>query len=193
LAVPESFEGERVIVRWMRDEDAAPLFRVIAEARAHLDPWLRWAESHRTMDDTVAWVRQVRAECIARTSFPMGIFAKDSGAVLGGTGLMPKDWKIPSFEIGYWVRRDSEGKGFVSEAVRLLTTFAFDGLGAQRVQIRCQDTNVRSKRVAERLGFVFEGCLRNAGLDAAGAPCNNLFYAMTPEDWVVVRQRWSGR
>jgi len=49
----------------------------------------------------------------------------------------------------------------VTEAVERISRFAFEELGANRVEIRCDPENVRSRAVAERLNFELEGILRN--------------------------------
>jgi RimJ/RimL family protein N-acetyltransferase len=101
---------------------------------------------------------------------------------VGATGLHRMDWSVPRFEIGYWIRRSFEGKGYVSEAVRALTRLAFEALGAERVEIHCGHRNLHSQRVAERCGFVLEGRLRNHRREATGELRDTLVYALLPSD-----------
>ena len=75
----------------------------------------------------------------------------------------------------------------MQETVRLLTRLAFDDLQANRVEIRMDTRNVRSQRVPERLGFVFEGTLRRAGeLDESGRPADRHVYALIREDFELL-------
>ena len=106
---------------------------------------------------------------------------------MGGSGLHPRDWSVPSFEIGYWLRQASEGYGYVTEAVKLLTDYAFATYGAQRVFIRCGARNTCSAAVPERLGFRREAHLRNDSLAYDGVLRDTLIYALTPDD-----ARWPG-
>jgi RimJ/RimL family protein N-acetyltransferase len=53
------------------------------------------------------------------------------------------------------------GQGYITEAVEGITNFAIHELQANRIEIRCDTRNVRSARVAERLGFTKEGILRS--------------------------------
>ena len=87
------------------------------------------------------------------------------------------DWSVPRFEIGYWRRSGEQGRGVVSEAVRALARFAFDQLGARRVEIRMSSDNARSRAVAERCGFTLEGVLRQDSLDVRGRPRDTVVYA----------------
>jgi RimJ/RimL family protein N-acetyltransferase len=116
-----------------------------------------------------------------RTDLPLFIFARAAdggcGRLLGGTGLHRVDWSVPRFEIGYWRRSGEQGHGWITEAVRTLARFAFDQLGARRVEIRMSSDNVKSRAVAERCGFTLEGVLRQDSLDVHGLPRDTAVYA----------------
>jgi RimJ/RimL family protein N-acetyltransferase len=183
LLIPmfEELRGERVIVRPYREEDAAALQEAVAESREHIRPWLPFADDHQTVEDSVIWINEQRAKWILRQSMNCAIVDAETGRYLGGTGLHPRDWRIPAFEIGYWLRVSAEGRGYMSEAVRLLTDFAFDKLGANRIEIQCDERNERSANVARRLGYRQEGLLRNE-FAAPDGPSNTLIFSMIPED-----------
>jgi ribosomal-protein-serine acetyltransferase len=65
----------------------------------------------------------------------------------------------------------------MTEAVALLTDFAFTRLGATRIMMRIDERNHRSLAVAERVGFVREGCLRNSEQAAEGRLRNMVIMA----------------
>ncbi len=69
----------------------------------------------------------------------------------------------------------------MTEAVLGITAFAFDALGARRVEIRCDSRNLPSARVAERAGFLLEGELHNNEVSTDGEPRDTLIFALTPE------------
>ncbi len=92
-------------------------------------------------------------------------------------------------EIGYWIRKSDEGKGYVTESVRLLTSYAFERLKANRVFIRCSTRNHRSEAVARRAGFVYEGTLRNSILDADGKLHDTVMFSLIPSEWAVLGAR----
>lgn len=183
LDLPERLEGERVVVRTFADEDAAAFHQAIRESVEHIRPWLPWYAAHQTVEDTLEFIRRTRADFLVRDNFPFGVFDRDDGRPLGGVGLGPREWKVPSFEIGYWLRRTAEGQGFIQEAVRMVTAFAFEKLGAERVMIRCDARNLRSQKVAERLGYVREGCLRRQEVDTSGAFADMVYYSMLSEEY----------
>ena len=64
----------------------------------------------------------------------------------------------------------------------MLVDLAFGPLVARRVDLRCDARNRPSRRVAERVGFILEGHLRNAFLAPDGQPADELVFALTPDD-----------
>jgi RimJ/RimL family protein N-acetyltransferase len=125
-----------------------------------------------------------------REELTVGIFDRANGRLLGGSGLTRIDWNIRRFEIGYWLRESEVGQGYVTEAVQVLTRFAFEQLQANRVQIRMNPRNARSRAVPERLGFIYEGCLRNEFPDAQGNASDTDVFALLPDDYQ--RLNWPG-
>ncbi|MGH2448390.1 MAG: GNAT family N-acetyltransferase [Chloroflexota bacterium] len=183
LDLPEQLVGERVIVRPMRDEDAEGMFEAVQESVDRIRPWMIWSDQYHQPSDALAYIRRCRGNWVTREDIPLGIFERETGRFLGGTGLHPRNWSVPYFEIGYWVRSSAEGHGFVTDAVKLILRYAFEGLGANRVLIRCNSLNKRSIAIPERLGFVAEGILRNVERDTSGSLADMRFYAMTPADY----------
>ena len=110
----------------------------------------------------------------------MHLWLKGTETLVGSSGLHRIDWAVPKFEIGYWCRTGMTGRGYVTEAVRGIAAFAFDVLGAQRVEIRCDPLNRPSARVAELAGFNLEGELRNDARGTDGTLRNTLVFSAVP-------------
>jgi RimJ/RimL family protein N-acetyltransferase len=183
IDIPEQLDGPRVSVRPYRSEDAPAVWEAIEESRAHLAPWMPWVHDHRSVDDVRAFIARARARWLLREDLTVGIFERVGGRYLGGSGLHRMDWSLRTFEIGYWIRHTAEGQGFIREAVQLLTRLAFDTLDANRVEIRMDPRNLRSRGVAEGLGYVLEGTLRRCAADVAGRPADRHVFALTPEEY----------
>ena len=84
--------------------------------------------------------------------------------------------------LGYWIDKDSLGKGHATRAVRLVLRFAFEHAGLHRVQPAIIPRNTRSVRVAEKAGFRLEGrALRYLKIN--GTWEDHDVYALTAEDW----------
>jgi [ribosomal protein S5]-alanine N-acetyltransferase len=84
--------------------------------------------------------------------------------------------------LGYWIDHRAGGRGHAARAVRLALGFAFEQAGLHRVQPAIIPRNVRSVRVAERVGFRLEGrALRYLKIN--GVWEDHDIYALTAEDW----------
>lgn len=181
--LPEFLEGDRIILRCPKAGDGAVVFEAVDESRDTIYPWLPWTDKHDTPNDSEEFARRAAIRWMTREDLTMAIWHKESGRYLGGTGLHRINWETPSFEIGYWIRKSEEGKGYITEAVRVLAKFVFEELHAQRLFIRCSHENMRSRAVPSRLGFVCEGTMRNEIRLADGKLSDIVVYSMTPEDW----------
>jgi len=66
------------------------------------------------------------------------------------------------YEIGYRVfRPENRGKGYTSEAFRIFVSYFFALKPLERLQVCVAEENIPSLRVAEKIGFKYEGTLRN--------------------------------
>jgi ribosomal-protein-serine acetyltransferase len=181
--LPDELVGERVVVRQYRSGDGAALFEAVEESREHLQPWMPWEANHKSVADSEAIVRRGAANWLSREDLMAGVWERATGRYLGGSGLHRMKWEVPSFEIGYWLRRSATGQGYMTEAVTLLTTMAFETLNANRVFIGCAVENERSAAIPRRLGFVLEATLRNHARDGDGVLHDHYIFAMTPQDY----------
>ncbi len=184
---PESFETQRLLIRSPLPGDGPELHAGVNESLGELTPWMPWPKEHRTVEDSEASVRRARARFVAREDLMLLLLLKGTETLVGSSGLHRIDWDVPKFEIGYWCRTRFAGQGYVTEAVRGITAFAFEALGARRLEIRCDSRNLPSARVAERAGFRLEGELRNNELDTGGHLRDTLVYAMIPEEYEAAK------
>lgn len=190
IPIPDVILADHVMLRPLELSDAPRLLEALVESRPKLDPWLEWPRNYAT----VAAVRDLcvrrAAQRLLREDLMVGIFARADGQFLGGTGLHNPDWRVRSFEIGYWLRTSAVGHGYMQEAVRLLTVLAFERLSARRVAIHCDPANSRSRRVAESAGYVLEGRLRNETMTPQGELRDTLVYALIPDDYERLAALW---
>lgn len=182
IPVFEELRGERVLVRPYHVSDAEALKEAVDESREHIRPWLPFADEHQNVEATRDWIIHQEAAWLLRESLGCGVWEIASNRFLGGVGIHPRDWEIGYFEIGYWLRASAESHGYMTEAAQLLTNFAIDTLKAQRVEIRCDERNLRSASVARRLGYKQEARLRNHSLSPLGELRNTLIFALIAED-----------
>lgn len=188
--LPSELLGERVLVRPYRAGDGLAVFEAVQESREHLRRWMPWVSAHQQVEDSETFARRAAVQWMSREDLVVGIWDRESSRYLGSSGLHPKDWDVPAFEVGYWLRCSAEGHGYVSETVRLLTQLAFETLGANRLILRCDARNERSAAVARRLGFLQEGTFRSDSRDPTGALRDVLSFSLIPDDYEKLRKDW---
>jgi ribosomal-protein-serine acetyltransferase len=180
---PDTIETERMVLRAPRPGDGPALHAGVIESLEELRPWMPWAQEAPTLEMEEEVVRRAHADFMARTDLMLLLFHKQTGTLIGGSGLHRILWDVPLFEIGYWLRTPYSGQGYMTEAVVGLTSFAFDTLHARRVEIQCDERNVRSAAVARRASFMLEGILRNHRRDHVnGELRNTMIFAQTRDD-----------
>lgn len=183
--VPDQIETERLILRPPRPGDGAVVNAAIHESLAELRPWMPWAMAENRVEDSEIFARRAAADYLMRHALPLLIFRKDDGKYIGGAGMHSIDWDIPHFELGYWVRTSEVGKGYAVEAVNAEVKLAFEVLGAERCEIRCDGDNARSAAVARRAGFTQEAHLRHDRRNTSGQLTDSLIFGLIRADWLA--------
>lgn len=147
----------RVLLRPWEPADVPELCAMIARNQDHLLPWMPWARTLRSVDQQLAWVLEQRGRFDRSEDYTLGAFLHD-GTPIGSTGLHPR-LSPAGLEIGYWIDREHQGQGYVTEWCAALCRVAIEVLGAPLVEIHHAPANLRSATVAQRLGFRQEATL----------------------------------
>lgn len=178
--MPLQLETERLILRAPHQTgDGKIVNQAIRDSFNELKAWLPFAQELPIVEETEINLRNAHINFLKRESFRFLIFDKASNNFIGITSLQRIDWTIPKCEIGYWVNTKFRGNGYMTEAVKKLATFGLHNIKFRRIEIRCESTNLKSRAIPEKLGFVFEGTLRNDDLSADGSKLTDTcFYSI---------------
>jgi ribosomal-protein-alanine N-acetyltransferase len=185
LDIPSHFESERLHIRCYRAGDG-PLY--FAVSRRNSDHLKRYESDNvimqiRSEEDAEITVRDLAADWIARNSFFLGAFDKHDKHFVAQIYIGPVNWDLPEFQVGFFVDKDHEGQGFVTEAVRATIKFIFHYLKASRVGAQCDESNTRSIRVLERCGMTREGLIRENKRNADGSISGTLHYGLLKQEF----------
>lgn len=155
--VPRRIETERLVLRRYEPADVNEMSRVIIDSRHYLARWMPWARDEPiSQDDRSELVATFMSEYDDSIDFVMGIFLRDSGGYVGGTGLHTR-LGAGILEIGYWIAADRQRNGYVTEAAIALTQVGLDFADAERIEIHHVPRNLNSRAIPERLGYTYEG------------------------------------
>ena len=147
-------------LRLVEERHTEELFALVDRNRAYLREWLPWLDATTTVEDEKTFVRSSLEGFAKGTTIEFAIW--HLGRISGGIGLHFIDEVNRSGEIGYWVSEDHQGKGLVTRACVAVLDHAFDNLDLNRVVIRVDVGNTRSRAIPERLGFTQEGITRQS-------------------------------
>lgn len=167
-------------LKLLEPRHAGALYALIDRNRAHLMPWLPWAGTTRSDKDAEAFIRRALEQFGRNDGFHAGIW--HAGELVGTVGLHYLDWTARRTEIGYWLAEDAQNKGIVTRVITYLCRSFFSEYGLNRIEIRCDPANTRSRAVPERLGFTQEGILRQVST-LNGRPSDHVVYSLLEHEW----------
>jgi len=148
------------VIRRVRDEDAEELFALTVNNRSYLREWLPWLDHVKTVNDTHDFISHVLSSQEAGEVIVYMI--RDSNKIVGVCGFNKIDHNEKAVYIGYWLAESSQGKGLITQACKELEKIAFEDLGATTTIIRVAEMNLKSRAVAERLGYRETGIIKDA-------------------------------
>lgn len=184
---PVELVGRAVRLRPMRRDDAELLF----EAASDPDLW-KWTlvTAMETRADLDAYLESAFAAWDRGTDLPFVIEHLESGRCAGSTRYLDIRPAHKALEIGWtWVTRDFQRTRVNTECKYLLLKHAFETLGANRVQLKTDALNERSRNAILRLGARFEGILRAHSITDTGRVRDTAYYGIIREEWPDVKRR----
>ena len=149
-----------VELRQIGRNDAVELTELIDRNRPYLKEWLPWLNNSASLIDTARFIGRSIEQAEDKNGLTLGI--RCDGKLAGIIGQHYVDSLNRRTEIGYWIDAEHQGRGIVTRATACLTDYAFREQDCNRVILHCAVGNLKSRAVAERLGFVKEGILREA-------------------------------
>lgn len=183
--IPSRIETERLYLRCYAEGDGRWYYPMSLQNRAHLSRYesdnpVMAIKSEREAEEVV---RSFALQWAERRNFFLGAFDRISNEFVAQVHVGLVSWELPEFQIGYFVDKAHEGHGYVTEAVRAALHFVFQHLRALRVRLECDDTNVRSMRVAERCGMVREAHLRQNKTNRDGTLSGTMIYGLLKSEF----------
>jgi RimJ/RimL family protein N-acetyltransferase len=150
-APPEWIDLGDIVVRHWVPGDLTARLEALTKSHSAIHPWMEWLSEPATLEQQRAFGRFAAGWPDADGGFNYGIF-DGSGAVVGAIGLHDRV-RRGVLEIGYWGHIEYAGRGFITRSASRLTDIALALPGIERVEIHCDEANVRSAAVARRLNY----------------------------------------
>jgi ribosomal-protein-alanine N-acetyltransferase len=180
---PVVLTGPRVTLREFRSDDLDASLTVVGDPE--VTHWLSF--DTKTRDEQAERLAQdvERAKQDPRPDYYLAI-ANDDDLLIGFVriGLLAHQ----AGELGYAIRRQDWGKGYASEASKLMLDLGFDTLRLHRIQAACGPDNLASQRLLARIGMIPEGRIRDH-VYTNGGWRDSLLYSVLQPDWRGIGSR----
>ena len=147
------FETERLIIRPFRDGDAAALYENHQDSEVQ-----RWFPNECYADpEEAADAIRFYVDCVNNRHLPfvLGVESKETGDLIGDTGVSEVDGKPDEAEIGYCIGAKYRGKGYASELLSAISDFVVSRFGIRVIYGRVVHGNAASAKVLEKNGYRF--------------------------------------
>lgn len=151
---------KHITLKELELSDVLPVFTAIDNGRTYLSEWLPFVEKTKDAGFTLDFVESYLNS--DRKDLTFAIYVEDEFA--GLIGLKDSDLLNRKTEIGYWLSAQFQHRGIMTKSCFKLMEYCFDVLKLNRIQLKAGVGNNKSRAVAERLGFRFEGIEREGEL-----------------------------
>ncbi|WP_075618512.1 GNAT family N-acetyltransferase [Paenisporosarcina indica] len=161
-------------------KDAERVFELTSNSRDYLREWLPWVDMTIENEDTVGFIKMCLRGFAENKSLNAVILYK--GDLVGVAGFNNLNWSNKTAYIGYWLGEEYQGNGIMTRVAKALTDYALTELSLNKVEIRAAVENKKSRSIPERLGFVNEGCIRQAEW-LSDHYVDHVVYGMLADEW----------
>lgn len=184
-------ENKRALLRPLQESDIA-LLRPLSLADPDLFKFMSIRIS--TDEELKEFIAQGLSDRLDGKSIPFIITDKGTGSIAGSTRYGNLDVRHKKVEIGWtWIAKQFHHTGLNKAMKYLMLEYAFETLDMNRVEIKTNELNNRSRRAIESIGGQFEGVLRNHMINYDGTVRNTVYYSILKEEWPDIKENIFGR
>lgn len=154
--------GKEIFIRFLDELDAEALSELQIRNRDFFQDYSILREDNYY---TIEWQRESLSNCLKQREnddkYSFGIFIKDTEKLIGDISLFKIErGPVECCMVGYALDKQFNGKGYMTEAIRLVVGFAFNELSLHRIEAGAMPHNIGSITVLEKAGFCKEGISR---------------------------------
>ena len=171
---------DRLILRPWKETDADCLYEYAKDPA--VGPIAGWPP-HKSVEESLDVIRNVLngEECYA-------ICEKGSNEAIGAIELLLNGHTMRTnrddeCELGYWLGKPFWGRGYMSEVAREIIRHGFEDIGMNTIWSGYYEGNQKSKRVQEKVGFIYHHTCKNVSVPLMNAVRDEHINVLTKEHW----------
>ena len=178
-------QDARVLLRPFRPEDIAELATIAMDKEI----WRYMVTCISNAQELEAWVQTVTEGYRQGSRYTFMIEDKATGQLAGSTSYGNISEPDKRLEIGWtWLSREYRESGLNRHCKFLLLRYAFEELQMERVELKGDALNTRSRRAMLKIGATEEGTLRSHTLMHDGRRRDTVYYSILRTEWPHIRQ-----
>lgn len=152
---------QHAVARRFRENEGEAFYELLDNNRSRIEDLVsNTAGGLSTKEECEAFIRQKFAAWLLQKEYAFGVWHNVSAKAIGYVELFNIDWKVPKAEVIFFIDRDYEAKGLMTEVLTEIIRFAFAQLKMERVTLHTASDNFAAQRLARKCGFRREGDLR---------------------------------
>jgi ribosomal-protein-serine acetyltransferase len=163
---------------------AQELFDLIDQEREYLGRWLIWVKNTSSINDSHTFLKE--AGIFNRGGQRLTTFIKYNKKIVGSVAFVKLDKTNKCGEIGYWISENMQGRGIITKSCEKLIEYAFKHLDLNRIVIKMDAQNTKSKAIPIRMGFTYEGKLRQDRFINDHFRDTDL-YSLLKKEWIATK------
>ena len=180
-----TLENSSVLLRPLRISDISNLLHIATEDEKLLQFSATQIHSEKLLTH---YIEKAMNDRSTKNRYPFIIFDKNKNAYAGSTSFLNISDADKRLEIGStWIGKGFQRTGLNRNCKYLLLCFAFDELGAERVEFKTDERNQASRNAIEKIGGQFEGILRSNTLMYDGFRRNTVCYSILKSEWTDLK------
>ncbi|OIJ17104.1 GNAT family N-acetyltransferase [Anaerobacillus alkalilacustris] len=148
---------ERLHLRKLTIDDSSSLFKIWSDPE--VTKFMN-ISNFTTEDQAKEIITYLDKLALDNKAIRFSLIELKTNEIIGSCGYNNLDFENAKAEIGYDLAKKHWGKGYASEFISTLTSYAFNSLNFNRIEARVEPDNINSIKVLQKLGYTFEGTLR---------------------------------
>ena len=153
------------------------------------DIWTWYTEDLTDPDALEGWMTKRLEETERGEKMTYSVQLNETGEIIGSTSYGHIDWAEGGIEIGWtWLGKAFIGSGINKHMKFLMLNHAFETMNIERLELRTDEVNVRSRKAMEKIGAQHDGTLRNHRSTQGGRRRNTVVYSIIKSEWPEIRK-----
>ncbi len=182
-----SLESERTLLRPLTKDDETELQEIANEESL----WIYGTSDLSKPGELKKYIATAIADRNSGVCAIWVIIDKKTGSIAGCTRLSEISWKDERGQIGWtWIGSDFQGSGLNRDMKFLILSYGFETLGLNRIELKADERNHRSRQAILGIGATREGVLREHIKLHDGYIRNTVYYSILQSEWDTIKEQY---